>query len=113
MREFSPAREEEVIVMQQVTDIYGRENGGDDPAHPIKASYSRRSPGSETSWMSITLLSGTYVDFGIAKGLSRAPANRLGTVLSPKGIPLVRVAAPDPSQLGPAAQAPRQTVNSR
>ncbi len=27
MREFSPAREEEVIVMQQVTEIYGRENG--------------------------------------------------------------------------------------
>ncbi len=55
--------------------------------------------------MSITLLSVTYVDFGIAKGLSRAPANRLGTVLSPKGIPLVRVAAPDPSKLGPAARA--------
>ena len=27
MREFSPAREEEVTVMQQVTEIYGRENG--------------------------------------------------------------------------------------
>jgi len=25
--EFSPAREEEVIVMQQVTEIYGRQNG--------------------------------------------------------------------------------------
>ncbi len=27
VREFSPSREEEVIVMQQVTEIYGRENG--------------------------------------------------------------------------------------
>ncbi len=27
VREFSPAREEKVIAMQQVTDIYGRENG--------------------------------------------------------------------------------------
>jgi len=27
VREFSPAREEKVIVMQQVTEIYGRENG--------------------------------------------------------------------------------------
>ncbi len=27
VREFSPAREEEVIVMRQVTEIYGRENG--------------------------------------------------------------------------------------
>jgi len=33
VRGFSPAREEEVIVMQQVTDIYGRENGWDDPTH--------------------------------------------------------------------------------
>jgi len=27
VREFSPGREEEVIVIQQVTEIYGRENG--------------------------------------------------------------------------------------
>jgi hypothetical protein len=32
VREFSPAREEEVIVMQQVTEIYGRENGWIDSA---------------------------------------------------------------------------------
>ncbi len=33
MREFSPDREEEVIVMQLVKEIYGRENGWDDSTH--------------------------------------------------------------------------------
>jgi hypothetical protein len=33
VREFSPARQEEVIVIQQVKDIYGRENGWDDNTH--------------------------------------------------------------------------------
>ncbi len=38
MREFSPAREEEVIVIQQVTDIYGRENRWDALSYHKKAS---------------------------------------------------------------------------
>ena len=33
VREFSPAREEKVIVMQQVTEIYGRENGWGDSGY--------------------------------------------------------------------------------
>ncbi len=33
MREFSPDREEEVIVMQLVKEIYGRENGWGDSTH--------------------------------------------------------------------------------
>ncbi len=33
MRGFSPDREEEVIVMQLVKEIYGRENGWDDSTH--------------------------------------------------------------------------------
>ncbi len=32
---FSPASEETVIVMQQVTEIYGRENGGGAPTHYV------------------------------------------------------------------------------
>jgi len=37
VREFSPNREEEVIVMQQVTEIYGRENGwGHSPYYILK-----------------------------------------------------------------------------
>ena len=38
MREFSPAREEKVPVMQQVTEIYGRENGWGCSSHHKKAS---------------------------------------------------------------------------
>ncbi len=33
MRDFRLAREAEVIVMQQITEIYGREDGWDDSAH--------------------------------------------------------------------------------
>ena len=33
VRGFSPDREEEVIVMQLVKEIYGRENGWDDSTH--------------------------------------------------------------------------------
>ncbi len=36
VREFSPAREEEIIVMQQVTDIYGRENGWGCSSHHME-----------------------------------------------------------------------------
>jgi len=45
VRKFSPAREEEVIVMQQVMEIYGRENGWDDSTHHVRASNSSAAAG--------------------------------------------------------------------
>jgi len=44
---FSPAREETVIVMQQVTEIYGGENGWDDSA---RHSGHQDSSGTGRSW---------------------------------------------------------------
>jgi len=37
---FRPAREAEVIVMQQITEIYGREDGWGDPTHHTAAEIS-------------------------------------------------------------------------
>jgi hypothetical protein len=67
VREFSPAREEEALVMQQITDIYGRENGWGCFAHHIwrliKAESSFAAAGSwkEEVIMTITWTMGTGV----------------------------------------------------